>query len=376
MRLVATAGLPPRQKRRNAPISGGIAGREHGIIVRWRVPPKGSFWYLSVRGLENGSGVVGGDIGGNPHRGAVDVVVVAYNSDDALRRSLPLAQQIAGVERVVVVNNGPDRATSRLARDLGAEAIDAPGNPGFGTGQNIGVRQGTAPYILLLNPDAEPAVQAVAAGIEWLSAHPDVAAVQGVITNRGDGRPERSQGRELGAAHLLGRALGLRRLLRWRAVGALGRRVGWLRDHVERVPAAPADVETLAATAVLMRRSAFHQVDGFDESYFLYGEDLDLCRRLRAAGWRLVALPSAWARHTSGGSSTSWFDRELRWWQGTLRFAACWWGPLAWSGARTAAGVQWVRMTMRAPRRSGEAWRDLVGDPPRVRRAGRPRRTA
>lgn len=306
----------------------------------------------------------------------MDVVVVAYNSDDALRRSLPLAQQIAGVERVVVVNNGPDTATSRLARQLGAEAIDVPGNPGFGAGQNIGVRLGTAPYVLLLNPDAEPVVDSVAAGVEWLSAHPDVAAVQGVITNRGDGRPERSQGQELGAAHLLGRALGLRRLLRWRAVGALGRRVGFLRDHVERVPVAPEDVETLAATAVLVRRSAFRQVDGFDEGYFLYGEDLDLCRRLRAAGWRLVALPSPWARHTSGGSSTTWFDRELRWWQGTLRFAACWWGPGAWLGACTAAGIQWVRLVVRAPRRRGETWRALVQDPSRARRAHHRRRTA
>jgi hypothetical protein len=306
----------------------------------------------------------------------VDVVVVAYNSDDALRRSLPLARQIAGVKRVVVVNNGTEASTARLARDLGAEVIEAPGNPGFGTGQNMGVKQGNAPYLLLLNPDAEPVPSAVAAGLEWLSAHPDVAAVQGVITNRGDGRPERSQGRELGAAHLLGRALGLRRLLRWPAVGALGRRVGWMRDHVDRVPIAPQEVETLAATAVLMRRSAFRQVDGFDERYFLYGEDLDLCRRLRAAGWRLVALPSDWARHTSGGSSNTWFDRELRWWQGTLQFAACWWGPAAWSASRAAAGMQWVRMALSTPRRSGEAWRALLAAPRRLRRADHSGRTA
>lgn len=301
---------------------------------------------------------------------ALDVVVVAYNSEAALCRSLPLANQIPGLERIVVVNNGADRSSAVAAR-LGAAVLELPGNPGFGAGQNLGIRQGHAPFVLLLNPDAEPVAGAVAAGIEWLSAHAEVAAVQGVITNRSDNRPERSQGRELGPAHLLGRALGLRALLRVKAVAALGVRVGWLRDHVERIPTTPAEVETLAATALLVRRSAFSSVDGFDDGYFLYGEDLDLCRRLRAQGWHLVALPYPWARHTSGESSDTWFDRELRWWQGTLRFARTWWSSLRWSAALAAAVVQAIRMALACPRRAGEAWRTLVVEPirgPRHRR--------
>ncbi len=301
---------------------------------------------------------------------ALDVVVVAYNSESSLRRSIPAAQQIPGVDRVVVVNNGTD-ASSVVAAQLGADVVDVPGNPGFGAGQNIGVGRGHAAYVLLLNPDAEPVPSGVVAGIEWLSAHDDVAAVQGVVSNRGNGRPERSQGRELGPAHLWGRALGLRALIRVGAVAALGRRVGWLRDHVERVPAAPADVETLAATALLVRRAAFRSVDGFDERYFLYGEDLDLCRRLRAGGWRLVALPYPWARHTSGESSSSWFDRELRWWQGTLQFAGCWWRPMPWSLALAAAVAQWAKMAATCPRRAGEAWRIVVTGPASARRKDR-----
>ena len=98
-----------------------------------------------------------------------------------------------------------------------------------------------------------------------------------------------------------------------------------LRDHVERVPSAAEDVETLAAVSILVRRDAFDAIGGFDERYFLYGEDLDLCRRLRGAGWRLVSLPVAWASHHSGASASGWWDRELRWWEGTMQFAAHWW---------------------------------------------------
>ena len=146
----------------------------------------------------------------------VDVVVVAYNSAEALRASLPAAQQIPGLAQLVVVDNGPD-ASSEVASQLGAEVLRRPGNPGFGTSQNAGVACGHAPFVLLLNPDAKAVAAAVTAGLDWLSTHDDVAAVQGVITNRVTGQPERSQGRELGPAHLLGRACGLRVLLRTKA---------------------------------------------------------------------------------------------------------------------------------------------------------------
>ena len=96
-----------------------------------------------------------------------------------------------------------------------------------------------------------------------------------------------------------------RRLLAHASVRGVFSRVGALADHVERVPTRPVAVESLAATCVLVRRRALDQIGGFDESYFLYGEDLDLCRRLRNHGWRLVALPHRFAQHDGGASSST-----------------------------------------------------------------------
>ena len=82
--------------------------------------------------------------------------------------------------------------------------------------------------------------------------------------------------------------------------------------------------------AVLARRDALDALGGFDaEHYFLYGEDMDLCLRLRRAGWKLVALPDRWAAHISGASSASTRTREVEWWRGTMAYARRWW-PRRW----------------------------------------------
>ena len=296
----------------------------------------------------------------------LDLVIVAFNSKAALLRSMPAARQIAGVGRIVVVDNGTD-GSGVYAAGLGAEVVHLD-NPGFGSAQNAGVALCSAPYVLLLNPDAEPVVSGISAGLSYLDGEPDVGATQGVIVNRATDRPERSQGAELGPVHLVGRALALRHLLGLTVVRRAATHTRLLRDHAQRIPAEPTDVESLAATAVLVRTSAFREVGGFDERFFLYGEDLDLSRRMRLAGWRLVALPDRWAMHTSGESSANWFDRELRWWEGTMQFAALWWGSASWGLGATAAFVQFLRLGLRAPSRIGEAWNAVVAGPKRHRR--------
>jgi N-acetylglucosaminyl-diphospho-decaprenol L-rhamnosyltransferase len=296
----------------------------------------------------------------------VDTVFVAYNNEDVIARALARASELGG--RVVVVDHGAG-ASAVLAATHGAIAIHDPSNPGFGAGQNRGIPFTDSEFVLLCNPDAEIVPNAVLAGVDLLRSRPVVAAVQGVILNRATGQPERSAGVEVGPVHLLGRALGAKSLLGLPAVAALARRSSLLRDHAERVPTAPVEVDSLAATAVLVRRSALDGVGGFDESYFLYGEDLDLCRRLRAAGWSLLAVPEVWASHASGGSAHSSWHREANWWRGTMQFGAGRWSATGWSVAMVAAVLRWVRLALRHPVHAPATFAALVRDPLRRRRA-------
>lgn len=299
----------------------------------------------------------------------IDVVIVAYGSRAIIGRCIEAARQIPGLGRIVVVDHGDD-GSGDVAAELGATVVRDLSNPGFGAGQNRGLKESDADYVLLLNPDAEIVSDAVARGAALLDARPDVALVQGMIENRGFDAPERSQGRELGPVHLWGRALGLRRLLGVPVVRAVARRSPALRDHAERVPTAPMEVETLAATAVLARHRALDDVEGFAAGdYFLYGEDLDLSRRLRQRGWKLVAVPDRWAVHISGASAASSWGRELEWWRGTMTFAARWWDGPAWSAALAAAVVRFVALALRRPGQAGAAWSAVIGTAWRVRRS-------
>lgn len=301
----------------------------------------------------------------------VDVVIVAYDSRDHLADCLAAARRLRDVGRIVVVDHGHDGSVN-LARAAGVVALEDPSNPGFGAGQNRGVRATSAPYVLLLNPDAVPEPAGVAAGVTVLEDDASVAATQGVIIDRASGAPQRSAGRELGPWHLLGRALGARRLLALAPARRVAARLPTTADHVDRVPASPVPVASVAATALLVRRAAFVDVGGFDERYFLYGEDLDLCRRWRATDWRLVALPERFAVHDGGASSDRWAARELAWWGGTMRFAAWWWGSGPWRAALGAAALQWLKLTLHEPRLAGRAWHAAIREPRAVRRATRP----
>lgn len=269
-------------------------------------------------------------------------------------------------EGPIVVEHGTDGA-GEIASDLGATVIEGD-NRGFAAGQNLAIANTTSEFVLMVNPDATARAKAVRLGEALLEKHPDVAAVQGAILSGRTGEYERSQGRELTPVHLFGRALGVRAALRWAPARAVLLRLSSLRDHVERRPATSAEVEWLAATCLLVRRSALDAVGGLDDRYFLYGEDLDLCRRLRLAGWKLVAMPEIWGEHHDGASSHSRWHRELEWWRGTLRFGAQWWGPRWWFAVPTA-GIQAVKLIVRRPTRARSVFSALVSDPWRARRA-------
>jgi N-acetylglucosaminyl-diphospho-decaprenol L-rhamnosyltransferase len=217
----------------------------------------------------------------------VDVVVVSYNSRDTLRDCVAPLAEVDGVDVTIVDNGSADRSLETIA-DLRVRAIESGRNGGFGFGCNLGMASGSAPYVLFLNPDAqlEPAV---------LDAEPDVAIVGPRVLDD-DGRLFPSQRRYQRAGSTWAQAFFLHRPL-WRAA--------WANEIIRQDCAyeRPAYPEWLSGACMLARRDVVEDLRGFDEGFFLYCEDMDLCARVRAAGHRIRYEPGATVRHKGGHSA-------------------------------------------------------------------------
>jgi len=231
----------------------------------------------------------------------VSAILVNYNAGPELRRALrSVADELAGSAwEAVVVDNASSDGSADVVEEFAprVRAIRNAGNVGFATAVNQGLAATAAPRVLIMNPDCRLVAGAVAAMEAALDADPDCALVGPRVLNP-DGTEQGSvRGDPNMLTGLFGRTSRLRRLLPF--VPAARRNV--LTDAGtaggERV------VDWVSGACVLARRDALEAVGGFDEGYFLYWEDADLCRRLRAAGRRIRYAPDAVAVHRAGVSS-------------------------------------------------------------------------
>jgi N-acetylglucosaminyl-diphospho-decaprenol L-rhamnosyltransferase len=226
----------------------------------------------------------------------VDVIVVAYRSGDHLRGSVEGLVGLAGVRVVVVDNACPDRSYRRVA-DLGVEVVHAAANDGFAAGCNLGIAASRSPLVLLLNPDASIGGPDLDRLRRALLAAPEIGVAAPRIVHA-DGTLAWSLRRFPRVRTTYSQALFLHRL---------APRASWtdevIRDRA--VYTQTGDVEWASGAALLVRRSLLARLDGLDDGFFLYCEDMDLCRRAQLAGYRVVFEPTAMARHVGGSSSSS-----------------------------------------------------------------------
>lgn len=227
---------------------------------------------------------------------AVDVVVVSYNSRAHLRACVAPLSSLAGCEVTVVDNASADGSLAAIA-DLPVRAMPRTTNGGFAVACNEGWRAGSAPSVLFLNPDATIDEGSLRALESVLEVDPAVAAVAPRIAHP-DGTLARSLRRFPTPRSTFAQALFLHRLFP---------RSAWSGEVVadENAYEGPCSPEWVSGACLLVRRSALVELGGWDEGFFLYGEDVDLCRRLRDAGHELRFEPAARAVHHEGASSTS-----------------------------------------------------------------------
>jgi N-acetylglucosaminyl-diphospho-decaprenol L-rhamnosyltransferase len=221
----------------------------------------------------------------------LSIVIVAYQSGGFLRHCLAAAADCAG-ELVVIDNGAPDPETETICGAFSnVRLIERARNEGFGSAANAGVAATEGHWILLLNPDAWPEGDAVERLVRFAEEEPGLGAA-GPLLYDPEGRPQRSTIRP----PLSPLALAL-----WAAFPhGVSRAYGVLRGPARHTPR---DGEFLQASALLVRREAFEEVGGFDEGFFMYGEDADLCARLRDAGWGLAVCQEARFVHVGGGST-------------------------------------------------------------------------
>ena len=224
----------------------------------------------------------------------VDVVVVSYNSRDRLRACVEPLLSLDEVNVIVVDNASPDRSLEAV-EGLPLTAVQRDDNGGFARGVNAGARAGSAPFVLLLNPDARIDARAVRVLVRVLHADPEVGAVAPRIFES-DGSLEYSQRRFPRLRSTYAQALFLHRLFPTAA---------WTDELVrdELAYAQRGTPDWVVGACLLVRRAVLDELSGLDEEFFMYAEDIDFCRRLRSAGHELVFEPDAVVVHEGGASA-------------------------------------------------------------------------
>jgi N-acetylglucosaminyl-diphospho-decaprenol L-rhamnosyltransferase len=279
-------------------------------------------------------------------------VVVNYESGalladcvDALR-----ADDSAGPVDVVVVDNGStDGSVATLrARHPDVAVMDPHANLGYGRAANLGIAATRAPVVLVINPDAMLTPGSARAVLDAFAAAPDLAVVGPRILNP-DGSTYPSARTAPGTGVAVGHAV----------LGRIAPHNRFTRAYrqTDADTGAPRDVDWVSGAALWFRRDALDRVGGWDERYFMFLEDVDVCREITTAGDRVRYEPAAVVTHVVGASRSRAPVRSVvahhraayryldKWWTGPRRLAL----PAAagFLGARAAVSATGAAVTGR-----------------------------
>lgn len=227
---------------------------------------------------------------------SVRVIVVTYSPGrhlDEFLHSLPEA--CSAPYSVVLVDNGStDGAPERAQEEFGTVLIRSGGNIGYGAAANLGARLAHEPFLLVSNPDVVLGPGSIDRLLEATQRWPTGGAF-GPAIQEPDGSLYPSARALPIVAHGVGHAL----------LARIWPRNPWTRSYrLQDLEATERVAGWLSGACLLLRRSAFLQVGGFDPRYFMYFEDVDLGDRLGRAGWDSIYVPGARVTHI-GSASTS-----------------------------------------------------------------------
>jgi GT2 family glycosyltransferase len=230
----------------------------------------------------------------------LSIVIVTWNNARIIHEclnSLASVDNTSGLEIIIVDNDSSD-GTPELIQNTFPHVtlVRSPANVGFAAGNNAGIRVARGDYLCLINSDVVVPQGCVEKLLQYIDEHHDIG-VLGPKMILPDGSIGRSCLRFPTVANWIWRALALDSIFkRSHRFGA------YLMTYFkyDRIT----DVDVLTGWFWVVRRQAISQVGLLDERFFMYGEDMDWCKRFKKAGWRVVFYPEAAAIHHCGASSS------------------------------------------------------------------------
>ena len=238
---------------------------------------------------------------------SVDIVIVNWNSRSLLRECVAALDEstIAEQLNVIVVDNAStDGSLDAVAAGrMSLEIVRNADNRGFAAACNQGAAKGHARVVLFLNPDVRVKADTVASAVRYLDdpANSGVGILGAQLLDA-HGNVQASCARAPTVATLLLHTLFLDRI--FPALVPPHFLTEW--DHGDTRP-----VDQVMGAFLMIRRTLLQQLGGFDQRFFLYYEDVDLCLAARQAGWSVVHFAPAQAEHAGGGTTAAIKDRRL-----------------------------------------------------------------
>ena len=238
----------------------------------------------------------------------ISAVVVSYNSAGHLTACLSALRR-SNVDQIVVVDNGSTDDSIREAQAIADSVLSGHGNVGYGTACNFGAASLSCETVLFVNPDCIVEDGAVSSVVQVLADHGDVgAAAPAMVYTDGSagisGGPAPSLLKEWLAAHDVDERLPAWTKRTAARLARSGRGPRLLQYAEPRFFEGIRDFHWVSGYCMAVRMSAFLQISGFDPRFFLYFEDVDLCKRLADVGWRIVCVGDARATHIESVSTS------------------------------------------------------------------------
>ena len=215
----------------------------------------------------------------------ISIIIVNYNTAELLAPCLNSVEPRSdlGLEVIVVDNASQDDSAAMVSRDFPwVKLIANESNAGFARANNQALKVSNREYIYFLNPDTVVQPGAFEAMIGFMESHRDVGLAGTRILN-----PNGS------------------------VQSSVERRYPGERRAQKDLRGLPGDIAWVLGASMVARRAIVEELGGFDEGFFLYGEEQDLCLRIRKAGWKIGFIPDAVVVHWGGQSERTTSTEDL-----------------------------------------------------------------